>query len=175
MSRRRRRSSSVSPAAYGPPVIPPYFETRDPSAIASGRDFSARVPLRFFPQFLPRSSLTLLPLEDRRTWHPDSVRPYAGLRNSRHRLRSLARLDAMGAERPRQPPRSGLRLMPGFNARREAVPIQVGFVGAPSVLVCIRRRQRREVLFARGRPAGRPRRFRRPRWRQSSYLTCGRR
>lgn len=52
-------------------------------------------------------------------------------------------------------------------SKLSSYPFAFGF---PSrVAVCVRRSQRREVLFARGRAGGR---HRRPRWNASSYWRC---
>lgn len=163
---KRRRASLSSPSTHYVGL-----ETRDAPVIASGWRDPSPPPLTFRISPLPRSGRSLLLIEDRRTFHPDPYRPALTSRRWRHRLRVGLPLNAMGAQRPRQPPRSGLRLMPGLGARK--LPVHVGFRGAPHVMVCVRRTRRREALFAAGR-AGRGRRNRRPRWSAYSSVSCRR-
>lgn len=167
MARKRRHSS---PSDRAPPTIPDYPGSRDAYAIASAEPYPGPA-LTFQQSISPRSVRALWAFEDRRTFHPDPVRPYRTLTN---RAARIGLLKAKGAKRPRKAPRSGLRLEPGLVPGREAVPYQVGFSGRSAALVCVRRHQRREVLFARGGPAGPPRPFRKPRWNQSSKLVCRR-
>lgn len=172
MARRSRSRRSSGPPSYSAGVSDAGLfldsvqaQRRDPPAIASARP-------EFLPAALfsvsPRSGRYLLEIEDRRTFHPERYRNAAGLRNQRHRLRSV--LIAMGAKRPRQSPRSGLRLMPGPGVRASA---RVAFRGPQSVVVCVRRRQRREVLWALRR-AGRGAPRRRPRRNAFSSILCRR-
>lgn len=90
----------------------------------------------------PRIRLTpnLRLVEDRRTWHPDG--PHRAVRaiNSRPRLKPVA-----------------------FSAPRlvNVLPTKVGFKIPDKVAICIRRKQRKEVLFAKrktGRGSARPKR-----------------
>lgn len=104
--------------------------------------------------FLPTQGLTPMPtplrqVEDRREWHPD---PYPPAREFR---RSKARLDMA------QPKRRSTSL------RRSTLPLKaerLSFVQPAQVPICVRRKQRREVLLALGRGGGRHRPPRRNRW-----------
>lgn len=169
MSRKSRRNRSVS-VDRTPPVIPDYpSPSRDAYAIANTRPNTFRPVLPMDLINLARSVRPLVEIEDRRTWHPDRTRPAAMLTRPRHRLV----LHAPGAKRPRVPAKR-YGTLPELRPRGSGVPFQIGFRGAPSVLICIRRQSRREVLFARGGPAGPPRPFRKPRWNRFSKLVCRR-
>lgn len=94
-------------------------------------------------------------IEDRRTWHPEGPqRPARGLLRARHRL-TLA-----------QPSKK-------FRGPTKAtIDAPVGFDDPFRVVVCVRRRRRREVLHA-FRKTGR-RGQRRPRRSWYSDISCGR-
>lgn len=90
-----------------------------------------RYPQVSSPVILVRSdpvSDILRQVEDRRMFHPERVRPAASFSKPRHRLQV-----------PWQVKRSRWPL---------SLPIGVQFVDADKVLVCVRRRIRREVMFA---------------------------
>lgn len=171
MARRRRNRAQaiVAPPVSGLNPVYIYSETRDASAVASAEPSPGQA-LTFPVLISPRSVRSLMPIEDRRTWHPDRYRPAAMLSRPRHRLTILG---APGAKRPRYDAKR-TSYLPDYPRRASAVPTKVHFKGAPSVLICIRRKQRREVLFARGGPAGPPRPFRKPRWNQYSKIACRR-
>ena len=169
MARKRHSSRASGPSDFYHYVITP---PRDTPSIASTWAEPSRPVLRWSPLILPRSGRSLQAIEDRRTFNPDPYRPAAALRSPRHRLLVGSLINAMGAKRPRQAPRSGLRLAPGFGV--PAVPAHVRFRGANSVLVCVRRRRRREALFARSRIGRRGMRLRRPRWSAYSSVSCRR-
>lgn len=142
-------------------------ETRDPSVIANARP--APGPALTFPVLIsPRSVRPLIWIEDRRTWNPSPYRAAAMVSRPRHRLRIHSPLNAGAKRRAAAAP-----LRPDLMRRGGAVPSQVAFRGAPSVLVCIRRGMRREVLFAKKRAGRAPKR--RPRWSVYSKIVCGRR
>lgn len=168
MSKKSRRNRSVS-VSRTPPVIPDYqTSSRDPFVIASAR--TAPGPALTLNQLITfaRSVRPLLEIEDRRTWHPDKARPAAMMNRPRHRLV----LHAPGAKRPRVPAKR-YGTLPELRPRVSGVPHQVGFVGAQSVLICIRRKQRREALFGAGRAGKRaPRKL--PRWNSFSKIVCRR-
>lgn len=80
----------------------------------------------------------LVEVEDRRNWHPDGVAP---VRSSR---RSAVRLE----HRP-------TRSTAAVSSARARAPDFTWFAQPRHVLVCVRRKERREVLFAtRGRGKG---------------------
>lgn len=85
-------------------------------------------------------------IEDRRTWHPLSGRrPAAGLISPRHRLREVA------------------------VSKTARIPWAVGFQDAVQVAVCIRRKERKEVLHAIGKVGGG---HKRPRYSWYSEIVC---
>lgn len=88
------------------------------------------------------SSLSLF--EDRRQFHPEgSARPARSFASSRHRLRLLG-VPVARAVRP-----SGSRY--DFSSRRFVpLPYRIGFENPTRILLCVRRRVRREVLHALG-------------------------
>lgn len=130
------------------------------------------------PELFLRPLLDLRSIEDRRTYHPDPVRPAASLRNPRHRLIAPPLLNALIGPKGRKGRLAATR---GFRPEaRKAVaaggrlPTQIAFRGAQSVLVCIRRHKRREALFARSIAGGSTKRFRRPRRSVWSNISCRR-
>lgn len=107
---------------------------RDTSAIAN-----RRLP--------PLSNLTrglspLLAIEDRRTWHPEGAqRPARSFNQSQHRLL----VPAVPTRRPQSRPG---RVGSGYPKLRSPSPV-VAFGAPEKVLVCVRRKQREEVLHAK--------------------------
>lgn len=102
-------------------------------------------------------------LEDRREWHPEGpFRPARSFRSSRHRL-----VVAGYPKVSQSPPRGRFR-----NAARSSFgpAAHVTFEVPEQVAICVRRRRRREVLFAR-RKTGRGGQ-RRPRWNWYSKVRC---
>lgn len=106
---------------------------------------------------LPRLS-SLRAIEDRREFHPEGdFRPARGFVYPRHRLVVSV---------PRQEPS---RLPDTFTP---AVPVGVAFKAPRQVAICVRRKQRREVLHAVGK-TGRGSRFHRaPRRNIYSEIRC---
>lgn len=103
------------------------------------------LPVRTLP------GLDLRPVEDRRTYHPlGRNRPALSISGRPHSL-SL--------------PRSVARA-PGF-----FLPGAVVFRDAPRISICVRRKRRKEVIFALGRN-GRGGSFRKPRRNQFSDVEC---
>lgn len=106
-------------------------------------------------------------LEDRRTWHPEGPdRPFRSYKSSLHRL-------VVGPVSP--PRRRASRLSRTRDFQREAfstVPARIGFERPRSVAVCVRRQQRKEVMFAT-RKAGRSGQ-KKPRWNHASRISCAR-
>lgn len=153
MARRRRSRQAVSSPSYSaqlPPELSHFSvnvqtQRRDASAIASAVPFHEAL----FSDFPRSGRLTLRTVEDRRTFHPERYRPAAGLRNQRHKL-VLLNASKKAARNPLRP----------FSLPTTA---RIGFRGARSVVICMRRRMRREALWAlnrvgRGAPRRRPRR-----------------
>lgn len=98
----------------------------------------------------------LRPIEDRRLFHPQGVhRPARSFTNPRHRLRSV--------RVKKNPKKVQNTAYPSFH---------IGFEAPKRVLVCVRRKQRREVIHAlgySGRGVGRKRRSRRSEY---SSINC---
>lgn len=105
-----------------------------------------RLPLRFAP--VVRRASVLRQYEDRRLYHPDRrrlLRPAVTFSGSNYALRSSP-------------------------SKSRRVPFGVGFVAPRRVVVCVRRKQRREVLFAVGGAGSR--KMRRPRRNEYSNVRC---
>lgn len=124
------------------------------------------------------SVIPLQDIEDRRTWHPERVRPFASLWTPRHRLEVLPPPNAsIRAQRGKGRLVATRGFRPEAHQTRPAggrLPIGIRFRGAQSVLVCIRRQRRREVIAAKhglGRKGPRRRRARRN---ASSSISCRR-
>lgn len=101
------------------------------------------------------SRSVLRTLEDRREFHPERARrPARGFFIPRHRLVILS--DPVG---------DSMRDM------SQSVPFSIGFERPKQVAVCIRRKQRREVIHALGK-AGAGVRRRRPRRSEYSDVRC---
>ena len=126
---------------------------RDDSHIA--RDLPERfddLVTRSLPQLpfdnQPAIRSPLVEVEDRRTWHPDRVLPVRSSRRRQVRLEYKAR-------------RAGMKLA-RFSFHIPEFPY---FRQAKYVAICVRRKERREVLFAtRGRGKGARTPKRRNRW-----------
>lgn len=95
-------------------------------------------------------------VEDRRTWHPEGKkRPVRDWSGRRHRLQ------AVEASRPKQ------------KARQQAVkygPPSIGFVSPERLLLCARRKARRQVLLALGRGGYGGRK--KNKWKEYSNVRC---
>lgn len=92
---------------------------------------------------LPAPSPALKAFSDLRRWHPDKVRAADSL------PRSAARLQIA----------QGKTSFP----KRSALPWRIGFAQPKGVAVCVRRKSRREVLFALNRTGAGARAYRRRR------------
>lgn len=102
--------------------------------------------------------------EDRRQWHPEGVyRPARSFSRSFHRLRVVS---------DRREPVRSRKARNFLQEMRSSVPVRVGFQSPDGVLVCVRRKQRREVLHAL-RKTGRGGQ-RRPVWNWYSRISCRR-
>lgn len=143
------------------------FQVRDDLSIASDpasldlpEPIKARLPNPFRDPVAD-----LLSIEDRRTWYPEAFRPpVTPRRNARVIWSSPARSPS------RRPvfARWG-RVSPGRRVTAPTSSFRFRFKNPRYVMVCVRRHQRREVLFAKGR-TGRTRRSRR--WTQQSSVYC---
>lgn len=113
------------------------------------------------PVFSPVTSLRLY--EDRRLWHPEGrYAPARSFSRSRHRLREVAPSRVSEARRSRSV------------SNMSSLPVhRIGFERPERVLICVRRKMRREVLFAR-RKTGRGVKRRRPRFNWYSKISCRR-
>lgn len=110
---------------------------------------SLRIPNRVSPPLPafrlgpvdPLGARLLRQIEDRRTWHPAALtRPFLTTG-----LRSAARLTVKSSP----------------HALRNDISNRVGFAVPKKVVVCVRRKQRKEVLHAMGKAGGRVSRRRR--------------
>lgn len=137
------------------------------SSRPAGRDLTIHRPrianrLELARVRLPRRNLQLL--EDRRLFSPVTVRPVSTLRRDavvRTRPVIVAAPPVVASpSRSRRSTKSGL----------DIVPSRVRFGAPRRVLICVRRRRRREVLHAKG-VAGR-RGLRRPRRNFWSEVSC---
>lgn len=105
-----------------------------------------RFPKLSLNRWSPKNYLTrklsehLRPYEDRRQWHPEGAnRPARSFTQTRHRL---------------VPRKSSLYLKAGFQnpvytqKLFDTIPIGIGFRTPGKVIICVRRKERREVMFA---------------------------
>lgn len=166
----RRRSNNTNPPGH-------YVDLaeRDLPRIATAQPVPTRRAVSRPPDvFIPLRSWQhlLREIEDLRTWHPDPVRPAASWRSPRHRLSAVlpkkqkarsAQGQLVHAVHPALRPGRTKDGRPGW----AGPPVRIGFAKPLNLAVCVRRAQRREVLFAKskGRGPGRPMRPRkRNRW-----------
>lgn len=109
--------------------------------------------------------------EDRRQWHPDYFnRPYAGFTSPSHRL-----IQPMGRIFPNVNLTKQLnpdRFAHLRNLRMSVPQSRIRFDKPDQVLVCVRRKTRREIMFAT-KNAGRGGQ-RRARWNEASRISCRR-
>lgn len=105
-------------------------------------------------------SYPLIEVEDRREWHPDPVAPLRSPRRWRHRL-TLPQVVIS----PARPARFGV------SATKTYSPTLPAFHAPKTLALCVRRKQRREVIFAKGKGGGKHRRPRRNKW--SNYSCKG--
>lgn len=107
----------------------------------------------------PRRSTFLSEFEDRRTWHPEGIyRPARSFEAPRHRLKAVG-VFSDGAVRRSERSRAFV-----------GVPSGIGFEDARRVLVCVRRKTRKQVIHALG-VAGR-KGLRPPRFSEYSKISC---
>lgn len=124
---------------------------RLPRVVKSSRTISFR--------HLYSSPLTIF--EDRRSFHPEGrVRPAASFNRSRHRL-------SLVASPPASHIRRGYTKLPSL---WDATKARIGFDVPDKVLVCVRRKMRREVLHAFRKTGKRGQRS--PRFNFFSKISC---
>lgn len=144
--------SKTRPRHY---LVPEGFFTSSaiPSRIARAPDFD---PLEYRPAplprlpFMPAVRASLTSLADGRNWYPDALDPFRPVSSRRRPVRLVS---------PTRPSRPGRRPPNLFRSR----PV-LAFSAPRHVVVCVRRRRRREVLHAlriAGRGGRRGRRYRR--------------
>lgn len=168
MARRRRKSS---PANRAPPVIPDYVPEASRGYLTTAIVPPAPRRAMSLPVLIsPRSVRSLMPIEDRRTWHPDPVRPARSLTKRAVRL-GVHPLNALGAKRPSSPrAKRGYGVLPDLLRSARTVPFRVGFAGGSEALVCVRRHVRRAVMISKGIGSRKPRK-----WSTFSKIVCRRR
>lgn len=121
-------------------------------AVDNANDFFSLPPRAVFT----RSGRDLRRVEDRRTFYPSRIRPVRMLQRRQARI-TLAAV----------PKRAARHLARG---RRLKAPTGLFFSHPRSVLVCVRRKVRREVILASGK--GGRRRRRRARFNENSFVRC---
>lgn len=148
-NRRRRDTSRIANKRLPPPPYRRSF-ARKPRYVTQLRDVIGGHRVR-------RLDLA----EDRRQWHPDgfnrSLRTVFGQPSVSYRVPSLTQR---------------YRPFTTFRSQMWTLPAKVGFKEPNKVAVCVRRKQRREVLFAKHK-TGRSGQ-KRPRWNWFSRITCRR-
>lgn len=106
--------------------------------------------------------------EDRREYHPQgSQRPARSFRATNHRLRVVG-IPVLRAKRP-----EGAR----YNFHKETwdpLPYRIGFVKPDRILICVRRKIRREVLNAMfgGGLGAASKLFKKPKYNEYSSISC---
>ncbi|AZL82957.1 hypothetical protein [Apis mellifera associated microvirus 51] len=136
-------------------------QRRDSTHIAN-----QRLPLSPLENLFRVTKPPLVVFEDRRQWHPEGkYAPARSFSSSRHRLREVPGISRGNSRNDRSRRSSGFRL-------HDPGPLKIGFGNPSRVLVCVRRRIRKEVLFAR-RKTGRVGQ-RRPRFNFYSQISCRR-
>lgn len=129
-----------------------------------GRD-SFHIANRRLP--LSYSNLTINPTlrfyEDRRTFHPEGrFRPARSFNKTRHRL-------VMSDYR-----KTRKNIKRNNFIKSYGPPISVGFREPERVLICVRRKRRREVMFALNKTGKGKGRQKRPRYSEYSKISCRR-
>lgn len=115
------------------------FGPREIENIANRR---LQVPRIMTPRPLNRLTPNLRLVEDRRTWHPDG--------------KALSPVRMLNSKRPRLQP-----VAFSSSKLRNVIPTAIGFKIPKKVAICVRRKQRKEVLFAKrkaGHGTARPKR-----------------
>lgn len=102
----------------------------------------------------------ILNLDDERTFHPETHRPFRSLRKESSRLTAEVRLPSKS--QPAGPRVRGAHFFEPSGVIKVAVPEELS--------MCERRRRRKEVMFAK-RKAGKGGQ-KRPRWTENSKVNC---
>lgn len=154
------------PHKYFPPV-------RDTSAIANALLFKAGAGGLTPRPALHRSTLSLY--EDRRQWHPDAVAP------ARSKVENLVHM----GERTTLDPKIRRRVIsdplpvwwpvspfkkPRVLQQARLAPIQYGFMNPRKVIICLKRKMRREIAHALGFAGSSHNK--KPRYNYYSYIRC---
>lgn len=125
------------------------WHTRDNNFISSRRLRLPQLPSFKSTAYTPSVTNYLREIEDRRTWHPEGVsRPARSFNRSRHLLTVY------------KSPHKEITIQGGYQSPFaikklfDTVPVGVQFQTPYKVLICVRRQQRKEVMFAKNK-AGR--------------------
>lgn len=106
--------------------------------------------------------------EDRRTWHPEGAqRPARSFNQSRHRLKDLLR-------RSRYKPTQYTRRASPLKNQNYLPPTTIAFQAPQKVLVCVRRKIRKEILHAFKKTGKSGRKQKKPRFGFYSRISCRR-
>ena len=141
MARKRRNQNHSGERDTSEIASEPLQKLLRPSPIIKNTPIAAFSPTKILTN-------TLRDIEDRRTFHPEGQkRPARSLNRSQHRL-----------------------VLPDKKTS-PSLPHRVQFDAPKKVLICIRRKQRKEVLFAK-RKTGKGARARRHRRSYFSEITC---
>lgn len=121
-----------------------------------------------YQTFAPKVTHTapkLSQIEDRRTWHPQGkTRPARSFQSSQHKLK-------IATNRHTSPRSTNPVHLKKAAARAAALPHRVQFDAPQKVLICVRRQQRKQVLFAL-RKTGKGARAKRHRQSYFSSIGC---
>lgn len=134
-----------------------------------GREVAKRPPslASKLPRQIKRVRVDLRLYDDMRTNYPSPVRPAFSI------PRSASRLVIRNANKERVHSDNGVHGFPGFSVFTPPLASRIGFAEPRSVVMCVRRHRRREVLFAlrggRGKSISRFRKVRRNEW---SEVSC---
>jgi hypothetical protein len=112
---------------------------------------------------VPTQSRRLIQYEDRRQWHPEKEnRPAASFSQSRHRLQIPTRTRKIQKYTHTKSSRS--------KSPFSYLSSEIGFRNAKRILICVRRKVRKEVLFAKKKTGKVGQK--RPKFNQYSKVSC---
>lgn len=164
MSRRNRTRDTDAISTYNPTVRPTQVLRASKPAIPV---FSQSVKQPFKPIYQ----------SDRRLYHPDGIfRPVAATRASARNIIEVPHVRVKTVTRIA--PKSGkfvrvkipVPVKSRVRSEQHLSPGHFQFQQPKRVSLCMRRRERREVLFALGRTG---KGNRKPKWNYNSYISCG--
>lgn len=117
---------------------------RDATAVASPSLSQLLSPIKPTPRpIVTTAPKKLTKIEDRRTYHPQGPqRPARSVQKAHHKLRAISA--RRSSPQVVKPPRRLRKAVQKLSDR-------IGFEGPRKVLICIRRRMRKEVMFALGK------------------------